>query len=438
VSIRLRLTLWFVLALAVLLAAGSAATYLIERAQLRGQVHDAARRLAHTAAATEEPDEAELDRLAGAGDRIWLLDSRGRVVAATFGAPGRTRAAVTAYIDRQRAREPGELVTARALRRAGGEAIVLRPADQLDGALSDLRWALVAVGLVGVVLAAGTGALLARRALRPVDRMIREVDRIPGEALDRRLPEERSDELGRLARAFNRLLGRAERASREQERFVADASHELKTPVTALEGHARVVARALERGDLQRARDSAAVVQREARRLALVLRELLLLAETGETAGPASPVRLDEAVADACEEIRALDPARPLDVELSPTTVAGDRGRLRELALILLDNAVKYSATMSPVSVRVEDGDRPRLSVRDRGPGLSAEERERAFERFYRGPAARGVPGSGLGLAIARAICERHGAELELAPDPEGGTRAVVEFEPTSRSPTPP
>jgi two-component system sensor histidine kinase MprB len=310
----------------------------------------------------------------------------------------------------------------------GRSAIAILDDETLGRTLSTLRWTLLGVGLGGLLLAGLAGALLARRALLPVDRMREEADRIPGDALDRRLAEGRPDELGRLAQAFNRLLSRAERAAQEQERFVADASHELKTPVTALEGHARIALRALDRGDVEAARESAGVVSLESRRLALMIRELLALAEAGTAAPAMSEVRLDEVVQDACEEMQALFPERRLNVRIVPATVRGHAGRLGELARILLDNAFKFSPEATPVEVDVTDGEHPELTVRDHGPGLSPEDREQAFDRFFRGGAARGTPGSGLGLAIARATCERHDATITLDNAPSGGALATVRF----------
>ena len=418
----MRLTAWFLLAMAVLVAAGSVATYLVVRDRLRTEAADGALVLARAAAATHEPDEAELDRLAGPGDRVWLIDSSGRVAAATVGATQTTRAQVAAAV----AAAPGD-VSATASG-PGLQAVVLRSAGGLDKTLRTLRLALIAAGLAGLAVSAFAGWALASRALRPVDRMRREVDEISGTSLERRLPAGPPDELGLLARAFNRVLARAEVAAQEQESFVADASHELKTPITALEGHARLVVRAIDRAELPQARESAEIVLRESRRLAVMLRELLELAEAGAIPPEApGPVRLDLAVREACSEIAALEPDRRLRYHLDEVEVVGDHGRLRELALILIDNAVKYSPAESEVTVAVSARP-PRLSVRDHGPGLSAADSERAFDRFFRGAESALTPGSGLGLAIARAICERYGAAVTLAPAPGGGTLAVVAF----------
>lgn len=423
-SFRARLALWFSLTMAVLVVATSAVTYLAVRSSLGDAAQRHARQLAR-AAAHEQPSEGELDRLAGPGDQIWLTDARGVVVATSYHGRGEDTAAAT---EREIARAPSGSTSARWRRPGGGVAIVLVANRTIESSLRTLLRTLLAVGAAVVAVSALLGVVLAGRSLRPVERMRREVDEISGAELDRRIAEGRPDELGRLARAFNRLLARAERATEEQQHFVADASHELRTPVTALQGHARIVVRAIDRDDTAQARESAEVVLAESRRLAGTLSDLLSLAESGGPGRPLEPVRLDAVVREACDEMRAFHTGRAIDAELAGVTVMGDAGRLGELARILVDNALKYSPPGTPVTVTVTDGAGPALAVRDRGPGLSEADRARAFDRFYRGAAAAGVGGSGLGLAIARAVCERHGAELALEVPPDGGTLATVRF----------
>ena len=395
---------------------------------VRSSLGDTARRHARQvarAAANEQPRKGELDRLAGPGDRIWVTDAQGTVIASSF--PGRRDDTATAA-EREIEHAPSGSTSARWRRPGGGVAIVLVRNRTIESSLSTLLRTLLAVGAVVIVASALLGVVLAARTLRPVERMRREVDDISGAELDRRIAEGRADELGRLARAFNRLLARAEQATAEQQHFVADASHELRTPVTALQGHARIVLRAIDRADLEQARESAEVVVAESRRLAITLSELLSLAESGGPERPLESVRLDAAARAACEEMRAFHDGRAIDTEVVEVTVRADTGRLGELIRILVDNALKYSPPDMPVTVTVCDAGGPVLAVRDHGPGLSETDRQRALDRFYRGSASAGVPGSGLGLAIARAVCERHGAELELQAAPGGGTVATVRF----------
>jgi signal transduction histidine kinase len=422
VSIRTRLTLWFVTAMAALVVLTSVTTYVIVRERLASQAASSAAALARVAA-TAETDEASLDKVAGRGDRIWLTDARGHVVASSFGA-GASPTALSQIL----AHPPSGTTVARAARPEGGQAVVALSNHAQQRTLSTLRRTLPLVDLVVLVLTAVVGSLLAARALRPVEHLRKEVDAIPGDALDRRVAVGRSDELGRLARAFNRLLERAAQAAEEQRRFVADASHELKTPVTALQGHARIAARAADRGDLERVRASSRIVEQQAARLAGTVRELLSLAESGAADMRHEPLRLDRLVADACDEVRLAHPDRTLELELERVTVDGDPSRLAELVRVLVDNAIKYSSPATPVRVEVVDGAAPMVAIRDHGPGLTEADHAHAFDRFYRGEAASGVTGSGLGLAIAKSIADSHGATVELVSAPGGGALATVTF----------
>jgi two-component system sensor histidine kinase MprB len=426
VTFRVRLTLLFVLSLAILGAVSSTITYVIVRDRFAAQDAHAATQLADSAAVAE-PEGVELDRLAAAQDAIWLLDRRGEVVAKTFRAGGTDLTEVRALV---RQATGNGMVSAEASASDGGQAIVLHSTAQTQSALATVRRTLIIVDILAVALAAVAGAVLASRALRPVERMQEEADRISGHELSRRLPEGRKDELGRLARAFNRLLARVQAASREQEQFIADASHELKTPVMAIEGHARILSRVARSGDLARLQTSAAVVERESHRMALTLRELLELAEANATDTLREVVRLDLVAEDALREIQATAPARLLRSDTSTTIVVGDTNRVRELLVVLLDNAIKYSPSDRPVDLTVTQSPRdgPIVRIRDYGPGLTDADRASVFGRFARGSAAAGVPGSGLGLAIARTIAERHHATLSLTQADGGGTIAQVRF----------
>jgi signal transduction histidine kinase len=426
-TFRARLALLFVATMTALVVATSGATYLVVRSNLRANTRNDALTLAKTAAAVEDTKEVSLDRIAGPGARVWLIDSAGAVVSQSGTSQGGD--ASIAAVNRTIAAAPGGSTTARWPRPAGGSAIVLLTNHTIDASLSTLLSTLVVVGLAVIAASALLGWLLASSALRPVERMRRQVDAIPGHELDRRISEGRPDELGRLAAAFNRLLTRAQRATQEQQQFVADASHELRTPVTSLQGHAHIVVRAAGRGDLEQVRESAQIVADESGRLGRTLAELLALAESDEAGRRPEPVRLDLVTAEACAELRAAYHGREITADLAAATVTGDPGRLGELVRILIDNALKYSPLEQPVVVTVTaTNGRPTLRVRDRGAGLSADDRARAFDRFYRGEASRGVVGSGLGLAIAQAIAQRHGATLRLDDAPGGGTLAAVEF----------
>lgn len=433
-TFRIRLTLLFVTAMAVLATMSSTAVYVIAQNRLAAQDRHAARTLATTAALADSAEVA-LDRIAASGDLIWLVGPNGRVLAKSYRAPGTTLADVRAAVI---AGTENGMLTASAPISGGGRAIVLHTTAPTAATLSTIRLTLIYVDVAVVAGAALLGTLLASRALRPVERMRSKVDSIGGDELERRLPEGRADELGRLAHAFNRLLQRAQTASFEQQQFIADASHELRTPAMAIEGHARILGRALQRGDLDRAASSAQVVEQSSHRLALTVRELLSLAEADAAHAGNDDVRLDLIAKDAVSELHATAPAREIRTSLTPLEVRGDAFRLREMLMILVDNADKYSPPDAPVAVHVgrDPTGAGAVSIRDFGPGLGPDDPAVIFRRFARGTASPGVAGSGLGLAIARAIADRHGATLTLESALGGGAIATVRFSaPVAASP---
>ena len=218
-------------------------------------------------------------------------------------------------------------------------------------------------------------------------------------------------------------------ANDEQRRFVADASHELRTPVTALHGHARIAARAAQRGDLDQVRESAAIVATESERLTRTLAELLSLADAEHTDPATEPVRLDQIVAEACDEMRAVHNGRRIETQAGTRLSQVTPGGLAELARILIDNALKYSPRDRPVTVTVtSEAGHPTLSVRDHGQGLS-------HSRIAIGRSTA-LPWSG----VARNRGERPrprdrkhdrrtpSCNSRLDPHPDGGTVALVEF----------
>jgi two-component system sensor histidine kinase CiaH len=230
-----------------------------------------------------------------------------------------------------------------------------------------------------------------------------------------------------------RALVPIRRTLQGQQRFVADASHELRTPATLIRSAAEI----LEREDLVEppGRPFVADIGAEADRLGRLVGDLLTLASTDAGMLRVERDRLDLADVTADTVRRAATLAGDRGVELSfgssgPTAVHGDRDRLVQLVLILLDNASAHSPTGGTVSVRVEGGARTvRLSVSDQGPGVPAEERERVFEPFHRLPGERRTTGgTGLGLAIARRLAAAHDATIVIDDAPGGGARFTVTF----------
>ncbi|MDE0204658.1 MAG: ATP-binding protein [Candidatus Tectomicrobia bacterium] len=283
-------------------------------------------------------------------------------------------------------------------------------------------WVMTAVLPLGLLLAAGGGWALARRALAPVERMAEAARRISAERLAERLEESGTgDELDRLSRVLNAMLERLDMSFRQVRQFSADASHELQTPLTILQGELEVALRTPR--SPQAYRESITSALQEIDRLATLVEGLLLLAraDAGVLRLDLKPIDAAQLLAEVYERMRIVAQTRSvvLDLdELKPHLVLGDGERLRRLLLNLVDNAIKYTPAGGRVILSLQRlNDRACLSVRDTGIGLSEGEKEQVFQRFYRAGAARdhGAEGSGLGLCIAMSIVEAHGGTLEVS-----------------------
>jgi two-component system, OmpR family, sensor histidine kinase MprB len=302
---------------------------------------------------------------------------------------------------------------------------VARPLSEVEAVLAELRDQLLLAGVLGVVLAAALGTLVARRAVRPVDDLTRLAEEVARtQDLSRRIAGDRDDEIGRLATAFDRMLGELEQARHAQEQLVADASHELRTPLTSLRTNIEVLAQ-LERLDGPDRDALARDVVLQLDEFASLVSALTELARGDRPTVDLVPIRLDEVVARVVSRDRRTDAHVRLEVE--PTTVLGDETRIDRAVAELLENARKY-APGADVEVRVDaDGS---VRVRDHGPGIAPEDRPRVTGRFYRAAAARGAPGSGLGLAIVRQILLAHGGSLDVDEAPDGGAAITLRFPP--------
>jgi two-component system OmpR family sensor kinase len=291
----------------------------------------------------------------------------------------------------------------------------------------------------GILLAlAGVAWWVVRLGLRPLDRMGETAGAIAAGDLSRRVePADEKTEVGRLGLSLNSMLGQIEGAFAERtasetrlRRFVADASHELRTPLTSIRGYAEL----FRRGASTRPDDLAKTMRRieeAAARMGVLVDDLLLLARLDQGRPlEHGPVDLTRLVAAAVDDLRATSPERPVTYESDGAIVVnGDEFRLRQVLANLLENARTHTPPSTPVEVRVaKSGDDAIIEVRDHGPGMSAEDAARAFERFWRSDPSRtrSSGGAGLGLAIVAAIIEAHGghAEVETAPA-EGATFRV-------------
>jgi heavy metal sensor kinase len=274
---------------------------------------------------------------------------------------------------------------------------------------------------LGLLFAGGGGWVLAHRALKPVDRMTDAARRISAEHLTERLEETGAqDELDRLAKTLNEMLGRLDTAFSQIRQFSADASHELQTPLTILKGELEVALRSPRNAEeYQRTLKSAL---EEIDRIAHLVEGLLLLAraDAGVLRMDRQPVDLAQLVEEVYGQTKVLADTHALTLDLGlvePISIQGDYERLRRLFLNLVDNGIKYTSPEGKVTLSLHrDGQWASLRVSDTGIGLSSDDHDRIFQRFYRGAETRthGQSGAGLGLCIARSIAEAHGGRIEV------------------------
>jgi two-component system, OmpR family, sensor histidine kinase MprB len=310
-----------------------------------------------------------------------------------------------------------------------GALAVALPLTQIDHTLADqlLLLALIAAG--GIALAALLGILVARTALAPIARFTQQTEAIAANPVlieSERLDVDGDDELARLARTFNTTLDALERSIDSQRNLVADASHELRTPIASL------------RANLQLLRDEALLTgeDRAALRadmidelddLTALVSDVVELARGSKPSGALGDVRLDQIAREAVERARRRAPQLTINTGLEPTLVLGDGERIARAITNLLDNACKWSPAGGVIEVELRGGT---LSVRDHGPGFHEEDLPFVFDRFHRAKDARSKPGSGLGLAIVRQAADAHGGFVEATNAPGGGAMLRIGFGP--------
>jgi signal transduction histidine kinase len=293
--------------------------------------------------------------------------------------------------------------------------------------------AALAIAVPGLVLVvAGISWLLVGRALRPVDKIRAEVDTIAAADLHRRVSTgAANDELGRLASTMNLMLERIESGHQRQQQFVADASHELRSPLTRMRGHLEVDLRTDAKPEQLLATHQR--VLQDIDHLQHLVTDLLELARHDEHRVPSrqDPVDLDDLVHDQTRHLRDHERVT-LDLSgVSPVQVTGDHRQLARALRNLIDNAERHADRTISIDVHETDGS-AHVRVTDDGPGIPPSDRERIFERFVRADQARTSSSTsantGLGLAITKAITERHHGTIELDPSYTNGARFVITF----------
>jgi two-component system sensor histidine kinase MprB len=298
-----------------------------------------------------------------------------------------------------------------------------RSLDSTDRVLSRMRLILLLVVLGGVALAVALARLVSRNVVAPIVSVTEAARHIAAtEDLGRRIEVRSADEVGELAQHFNAMLDTLEGSIAAQRQLVADASHELRTPITSLRTNIEVLAEPEGLTGEERAR-LLADVEEQAAELGALVADLIELARGDEPRRDMEDVRLDELVGESVARARRHAPRVHFEAALEPVVVEGTRERLARAVNNLLDNAATHSAPGGVVEVHVgPDG----VRVRDHGTGIAEQDLPHLFDRFYRGATSRQRPGSGLGLAIVRQVAEQHGGSVRASNAAGGGAEFVL------------
>ena len=469
-SVRIRLTLWYTAAMTIVLVALAAATYVVLREDVLRRADANATELANSFLATVNAELADVSRPNNFDDGITAAVSEHRfrdVVFVVFDPQGDLLGVSESYHLPGRSADPTRETLAASLRpflsapgtfrsvsvgehhyhgyvrhfsidQQAATLVVLQSLHRQNQFLETLARTFWIVIPLAIVLAGVGGYLLARRSLSPVVMMSTQASRIGSENLYERLKVQNPrDELGQLAGSFNELLDRLNQSFERQRRFVADASHELRTPVAILCGEAEVTL-AHEKRTEQEYRESLQILREEAKRLKYIVEDLFTLAraDAGQHPLAATHFYLDELAAECSRNVRTLASAKQIAVSCESEgelPIHADESLLRRMLLNLLDNAIKYTPPGGSVSLRCgEENGHYRLSLEDSGQGIPSELQQRIFERFFRVDKARSrgetdSGGAGLGLTIASWIAGAHGGKLELTHSaPQGSTFTVL------------
>ncbi|MCW2923691.1 MAG: sensor histidine kinase [Thermoleophilia bacterium] len=443
-SLRYRIALATTVAVALVATLAAVAIYSAIGSELRGETADTLRDIARRSAGPGRPGELPHDdrrqprNLGGAQGYLQQVDPDGSVSRDADD----TQALPVGRADRRVASSgSGEvlhddvtvdgthLMVLTVGRGADGALQVARPLDEVDDVLHRAARVLVGVTLAGLLLALGLGLLVARLAIRPVTRFTREAEAIASEPEGRgRLDVTGTDEVSRLAASFNATLAALERSMDSQRQLLADAGHELRTPIASVRANVQV----LEDGDRLPPEELAALrsdIVSELDELTELLSDVIELARGVDPAAPSDDVRLDDVVRSAAQRAsRRGDSSVELDLQLEPSVVHGDGLRIARAVTNVVDNARKWSPVGGRVEIGLEGGV---VRVRDHGPGFPEADLAHVFDRFWRAPDARSMPGSGLGLAIVQQAAESHGGWARASNAPDGGAVVQVSFGPS-------
>jgi heavy metal sensor kinase len=330
------------------------------------------------------------------------------------------------------------LITAHVSQAPADQSYLIETGAPMDEVQADMRkWLMFLIAMLAVVgtTALGGGYVLVKRALLPVDRIAATAERISSHNLSERLPvAQTGDELQRLSVALNHMIERLDAAFQYSRRFVADASHELRTPLTVLRGELESLVQKPQLTADWHERVGSAL--EEVERLTRIVEGLFAISrlDAGEAAAEWEKFDLAQLAASTAEQMTLLAEDKRISVTCTPAKevwVEGDRARMKQVVVNLLDNAIKYTGKGGAVQIHVGTEDRKAvLEVADNGIGISAEALPRVFDRFFRvDPArSRGEGGAGLGLSIVKSICTAHQGRVEAISRPGKGSRFRVEL----------
>jgi two-component system sensor histidine kinase MprB len=378
------------------------------------------------------PDGDRSGDVAGGAGQFQVINAQGAVVlstALTQSLPvDATDISVAngTYASVKRDRDIGgvryRMITARS---SSGFALqVARPMDDVDHTLRSLWIGFGIVGAGGIIVAAGLGIVVTRRALRPVADLSAAAWKV-AETQDPSLsvPETGGAELAQLGHSINQMLKALDQSHQEQRRLIDDAAHELRTPLTSLRTNIEVLAGG--RISAGPDRDSLiADVKGQLEELSSLINDLDQLARNNRIEHDRSPVAIEDLVNGTVARAQLRSPNNPIVVSLTDPGITEGAGNLLERALLnVIDNAIKWSPSGSPVDVDVNG---TAITVRDRGPGIAQADLPHVFDRFWRSDDARTMPGSGLGLSIVSNIIESHGGAVSIDNHPDGGARVRI------------
>lgn len=471
-SAKMRLTVWYAGVLALTLGVFAVLTYLLFSYTLQNQTNRTLSEVAgvfETTANREIEDEDKVldsksgdEALRDAATELGFKDYQvfafsldKRLIAATKSADSDSQISVVAAENQIRSFTPGtngnffdfqnDNETFRAfyyafkVRNQSYQLLAVHSLDDQQELLLQVRYAFLISVPLALLAASFGGYFLAKKSLAPISEMSQKAEDITAKNLHERLPvKNERDELGSLASKFNELLSRLDKSFEQQRRFMADASHELRTPVAIVRGEADVIL-GKEKRDEAEYRESFSIVQSEAERMTRIIEDLFTLArvDAGQQPLRKETVYLDEILSEAVKSFRTVAKKRNITLDFeTPEEMkfSGDSQLLRRLFSNLIDNALKHAKSSVKVSAEKRNNFFE-INVADDGAGISSEAQPHIFERFYRADKARSRDekaqtgsGAGLGLAISKFIAEAHDGNLSLAKSNSSGSTFISKF----------